>query len=168
VQLATPPGVERSDVRSALDMQRALAHVLGPDLRGADALLMCAAIADYRPRQQHATKLKRGQGPLTLELVPNPDLLAELGAARRGRAPLLVGFALETLQGDALIAAARQKLAHKRVDAIVANYSLDALGTDDTRAALVTASAERWLGPGPKRDVADAIVTFVAESLGAG
>jgi phosphopantothenoylcysteine decarboxylase/phosphopantothenate--cysteine ligase len=168
VSLATPPGVERSDVRSALDMQRELALALGPTLAGADALVMCAAVADYRPSQQHTSKLKRGAGSLTLELVPNPDLLAELGAARRGPKPLLVGFAVESLQGDALVAAARGKLANKRVDAIVANYSVDALGTDDTRAVLVTADSERWLGPGPKRDVAEEIVTFVAKSLRAG
>jgi phosphopantothenoylcysteine decarboxylase/phosphopantothenate--cysteine ligase len=105
---------------------------------------------------------------LSLELVPNPDLLAEIGAARRARSPLLVGFAVESLQGDALVSAARVKLASKRVDAIVANYSADALGTDDTRAVLVTAESERWLGPGPKRDVADEILAFVAAALSAG
>lgn len=168
VSIATPAGVERTDVRSALEMQRALKNALGADLGSADALLMCAAVADYRPRQRHASKLKRGAGPLTLELVPNPDLLAEIGAARRGPAPLLVGFALESVQGDALVAAARSKLANKRVDAIVANYAADALGTDDTRAVLVTADSERWLGPGSKRDVADELVTFVAEALRAG
>lgn len=165
VPLATPAGVERTDVRSALDMQRALKSALGADLVAADALLMCAAIADYRPRQRHVSKLKRGDASLMLELVPNPDLLAEIGVARRGRTPLLVGFALESLQGEALVAAARVKLAAKHVDAIVANYSGDALGTDDTRAVLVTKDAERWLGPGPKRDVADEIMSFLAEAL---
>jgi phosphopantothenoylcysteine decarboxylase/phosphopantothenate--cysteine ligase len=165
VSLATPPGVERIDVRSALDMQRALQSAFGADLAGADALVMCAAVADYRPSQQHTTKLKRSAGKLTLELVPNPDLLAELGAARRGQKPLLIGFAVESSQGDELVAAARLKLASKRVDAIVANYSADALGTDDTRAVLVTRDDERWLGPGPKRGVADEIMSFVAERL---
>jgi phosphopantothenoylcysteine decarboxylase / phosphopantothenate---cysteine ligase len=165
VNLATPAGVQRLDVRSALDMQKALQSALGVDLQGADALVMCAAVADYRPRQQHATKLKRGAGVLSLELVPNPDLLAEIGAARGARTPLLVGFAVESLQGQALVDAARIKLASKRVDAIVANYSADALGTDDTRAVLVTAESERWLGPGPKREVADDILTFVAGAL---
>jgi phosphopantothenoylcysteine decarboxylase/phosphopantothenate--cysteine ligase len=167
VALDTPHGVERVDVRSALDMQQALAVAFGRDLAGADVLVMCAAVADYRPRQQHTSKLKRGAGPLTLELVPNPDLLAELGAARRGRAPLLLGFAVESLQDQALVQAARLKLASKRVDAIVANYSADALGTDTTRAVLVTAAEERWLGPGDKREVANDILQFVADALGA-
>jgi phosphopantothenoylcysteine decarboxylase / phosphopantothenate---cysteine ligase len=165
VALPTPPGVQRIDVRSALEMQKALESALGEGLQGADALVMCAAVADYRPRQQHATKLKRGAGALSLELVPNPDLLAEIGARRRAGSPLLVGFAVESLQGEALVAAAKVKLASKRVDAIVANYSADALGTDATRAVLVTADSERWLGPGPKRDVADQILTFVADAL---
>src|SRR5262249_30289958 len=54
-----PGGVRRVDVRGALDMQRALGEALGPDLRGADALVMSAAVADYRPAVQHPTKRKR-------------------------------------------------------------------------------------------------------------
>jgi phosphopantothenoylcysteine decarboxylase / phosphopantothenate---cysteine ligase len=165
VALATPAGVERVDVRSALEMQAALQQALGEGSGLADALVMCAAVADYRPRQLSTAKLKRSSGPLTLELVPNPDLLAELGRARVGRRPFLLGFAVETEAGDRLVAAGRAKLARKQVDAIVANSASDALGTDDTRAVLVTADAETPLGPGSKASVADQIIGFLAAQL---
>ena len=164
VTLPTPAGVLRVDVRSALDMQAALGQALaeGP---GADALVMCAAVSDYRPRQLSSSKLKRSAAALQLELVPNPDLLAEVGAARVGQRPFLLGFAVETAQGEQLVAAGRSKLAQKRVDAIVANSAHDALGTDQTRAVLVTAASEQPLGPGSKAAVADDIVAFLSAQL---
>jgi phosphopantothenoylcysteine decarboxylase / phosphopantothenate---cysteine ligase len=164
VALDTPSGVSRVNVRSALDMQAALAQVLGEGLRGADALVMCAAVSDYRPRAPSPTKLKRAAAELELELVPNPDLLAEIGRARRGSAPFLLGFAVETEQGERLEQAARQKLQHKRVDGIVANAASDALGTDQTRAVIVTADASRPLS-GSKHTVGDEIVEFLADRL---
>ena len=69
VSLATPAGVTRVDVRSALAMRGAIWQALKPDLRGADALIMTAAVADYRPAETHASKLKRGVESLGLELV---------------------------------------------------------------------------------------------------
>jgi phosphopantothenoylcysteine decarboxylase/phosphopantothenate--cysteine ligase len=165
VALATPSGVERVDVRSALDMQAALARVLGEGLGGADALVMCAAVSDYRPRVVSPGKLKRSSADLALELVPNPDLLAEIGRARAGSKPLLVGFAVETERGAALERAARLKLVQKRVDVIIANEASDALGTDDTRAVIVTANAAEPLA-GPKTGVADQIVEHLARALG--
>jgi phosphopantothenoylcysteine decarboxylase/phosphopantothenate--cysteine ligase len=164
VNLATPPGVRRVDVRSALDMQAALARILGAAFGGADALIMCAAVSDYRPRAVSAEKLKRSASDFNLELVPNPDLLAEIGSARQGQKPFLLGFAVETLHGEQLERAARLKLAKKRVDAIVANAAADALGTDETRALIVTAEAALPLA-GPKHVVSDAIVAFVAGRL---
>jgi phosphopantothenoylcysteine decarboxylase/phosphopantothenate--cysteine ligase len=165
VALATPAGVERLDVRSALDMQAALARVLGESLGGADALVMCAAVSDYRPRVVASAKLKRSAADTVLELVPNPDLLAEIGRARGGTRPLLVGFAVETERGAALERAARHKLVQKRVDAIVANEASDALGTDDTRALIVTTEGAVPLA-GPKASVADRIVEHIANTLG--
>lgn len=153
------------NVRSALDMQAALADVLGEGLQGADALVMCAAVADYRPRTNAPGKLKRSAAPLSIELVPNPDLLADIGRRRIGRTPLLMGFAVETEAGERLVAAAREKLGRKRVDAIVANSASDALGTDDTKAMLVTQGAEHELGPASKSDVGDQIVAWVASHL---
>jgi phosphopantothenoylcysteine decarboxylase / phosphopantothenate---cysteine ligase len=162
VALRTPPGVARVDVRSALDMQAALARALAA---GADALVMCAAVSDYRPRVRSPAKLKRGTEDLALELVPNPDLLREIGRARVGPKPYLLGFAVETESGERLVSAAREKLRNKHIDAIVANSADDALGTDDTRAILVTSDAERVLGPGSKLAVGDEIIQFLGTCL---
>lgn len=164
VSLSTPPGVRRVDVRSALDMQAALARALGEGLGAAHALIMCAAVSDYRPRALSPEKLKRSSADMSLALVPNPDLLAEVGRARRGRAPYLLGFAVETVDGEQLERAARLKLAQKHVDAIVANAASDALGTDATRALIVTSEAALPLA-GTKQDVSGAIVEFVAARL---
>ncbi len=169
VALPTPGGVERRDVRSALEMRDALWGVLRPDLTGADVLIMAAAVADYRPPGKSASKLKRQAEHLLLDLVPNPDLLAEIGAerARRGnKSPLLVGFALET--GDdaqGVVAYARGKLASKRVDLVVANEPDIALGGDDTRATFVTAEREDVLPGMAKSDLADALLDRVKASL---
>ena len=165
VALSTPPGVDRVDVRSALDMKAALARVLGDPQAPVAGLVMCAAVADYRPREVSPSKLKRSTSNLVIELVPNPDLLAELGASRTGTRPFLLGFAVETETGERLVAAGRAKLAQKRVDAIVANAASDALGTDETRAVLVTRDGEQPLGPGSKAAVADQITAFLATRL---
>lgn len=172
VSLSTPPGVARVDVRGALSMRSALWRALGEDLRGADALIMTAAVSDYRPAEQHATKLKRSPDITSLPLVANPDLLAEIGAARaaRGpaaaggaRAPVLVGFAVETAADEGVVAYARHKLAQKRVDMIVANHASDAFGRDDNRATLVTEDAADALGVLPKPVLADRILDRVAQ-----
>jgi phosphopantothenoylcysteine decarboxylase / phosphopantothenate---cysteine ligase len=132
-KLAPPAGVQIERVRSAVDMARAIAiHA-----KGADAVVMAAAVADYMPQGGAAgTKMPKGDGPLTLTFVRTPDILGELGKARGGAdTPLLIGFAAET--GDPR-PRARQKLAAKQVDLIVANdVSREDAGFDtDTNAAV--------------------------------
>jgi phosphopantothenoylcysteine decarboxylase/phosphopantothenate--cysteine ligase len=167
VALATPHGAKRVDVRGALEMQAALANALGPDLAGADALVMTAAVADYRPADVSPTKRKRTAEPLALELVPNPDLLAEIGATRGARrAPALVGFAVETASDECVVAYARQKLENKRVDLVVANHAADAFGKDDNRATLVDRDGAEPLGTLPKPALADRILDRVARLCG--
>jgi phosphopantothenoylcysteine decarboxylase/phosphopantothenate--cysteine ligase len=164
VTLATPHAVTRVDVRSAAEMKEALWHELGADLRGAEALVMAAAVADYRPSAKSATKLKRKEAAMTIDLAKNPDLLAEVGAAR-GEAdrPVLVGFALETTN---LVGSARAKLAEKKVDLVVANEASDSLGTDDNRATFVSDGREESLPTMTKSAVADALLDRVKERLG--
>ena len=162
VSLASPFGVRRVDVRSALAMRSALWEALGPDLDRADILVMTAAVADYRPREENATKLKRTARPMALDLVPNPDLLAEVGAARAHRLPVLVGFAVETDTDARVIEAARGKLAAKRVDMVVANHAVDSFGRDDNRATLVTKDAAEPFGVLPKPVLADRILDRAA------
>jgi phosphopantothenoylcysteine decarboxylase/phosphopantothenate--cysteine ligase len=110
--LAAPGGVERIPVRTTEEMHRAVLE------RAAECtvIIKAAAVADYRPVTQHAKKIKRGTGRLTLELEPTPDILADLAREKGNR--ILVGFAAETHQ---MAEHAREKLEAKRADLIVAN-----------------------------------------------
>jgi phosphopantothenoylcysteine decarboxylase / phosphopantothenate---cysteine ligase len=162
VQLPTPHGVHRVDVRSAIAMRSALWQALGPELKGADALVMSAAVSDYRPSEAHASKVRRTAQPIALELVPNPDILAEIGAARADRTPVLVGFAVETDTDDRVIASALNKLETKRVDMVVANHAHDAFGKDDNRATIVARAGSESLGLMSKTDLADRILDRIA------
>jgi phosphopantothenoylcysteine decarboxylase/phosphopantothenate--cysteine ligase len=165
VNRPTPPGVQRVDVRSAMAMRGAIWQALHPDLRNADALIMAAAVADYRPAETHSTKLKRSSEPLSLELVPNSDLLAEIGQARQGELPVLVGFALETDSQERVIQHARAKLAQKRVDLVVANHADESIGRDDIRVVLVGVRDCEPLEAMPKEAAADHIVSWIAARL---
>ncbi|MBI1953270.1 MAG: phosphopantothenoylcysteine decarboxylase [Candidatus Omnitrophica bacterium] len=116
-ELAAPGGIRRVDVETAGEMEQALTKAFGK----ADALIMGAAVADFRPIRVSTQKIKRSgvSGSLRLwelELIENPDIVA--GAARH-RKPhqVIVGFALET---ERLLANARAKLKSKNLDAIVA------------------------------------------------
>lgn len=161
VTLSTPFGVRRVDVRSADEMRSALAQTLGEGLNGADALVMAAAVGDFRPSEKHERKLKKEGAPPSIALAENPDLLAEIGAKRTGRGPLLVGFALETGTDPEVIAYARKKLAAKKVDFVVANAANESLGRDDNRAFFVSRSAEESLSRMSKIALADEILTKV-------
>jgi len=161
VNLATPRGVHRVDVRAAVAMRAALWHALGLDLSGADALIMAAAVADHRPVEPSLAKVKKSDERTSIELIRNPDLLAEVGAARTGGRPVLVGFALETAGGEALLQYARRKLAEKRADLVVANEASESLGRDDARATLVSADRIEPLPPLPKAELADLLLERV-------
>jgi phosphopantothenoylcysteine decarboxylase/phosphopantothenate--cysteine ligase len=165
VSLPTPVGVERIDVRSADAMRNALWQVLGRDLTGADVLIMAAAVADYRPRVTSPDKLRRQGEGLTLDLIPNPDLLAEVGHARHGDHPVLVGFALETVSDEKAVASARTKLMSKRVDLVVANRADESIGRDDTRVLLVGARTCEVIERTSKRIAADRLLDRVSAEL---
>jgi len=129
--LATPPGVQRVDVETALEMREAVLAAL----EGASIVVMAAAVADFRPAAPSARKIKKEDLPadagLTLELVRNPDILAEVAARGGGR--IVVGFAAESHD---VVAAARRKLERKGCDLLVANdVSREGAGFDaDTNA----------------------------------
>ena len=161
VELGTPPSVKRIDVRGAKEMKSALDAALGPDLGAADALVMSAAVADYAPREQQAHKMKKVGDTAVLELVRNPDLLAGVGAARRGPRPVLVGFAVETAEPDILVAYAQKKLREKKVDLVVANAAAEAFARGTNRATFVTESAAEALPLMSKIDLADQILDRV-------
>jgi phosphopantothenoylcysteine decarboxylase/phosphopantothenate--cysteine ligase len=127
--LQIPDGVDWIPVRSAEDMHRTVRERAA----NADVVIMAAAVADYRPAAPHERKLKRGEGSLTLELEPTPDILAELG--REKHTQILVGFAAET---HALAESARSKLARKGADIIVANDVTQEGAGFDTDTNIVT------------------------------
>ena len=112
VSLPTPEGVRRVDVVSARDMLSSLEA----ELAEADVLVMAAAVADWRPKETAAVKLKKRSMAPVIELEPNPDILATLTPQKGGR--LFIGFAAETGDPEP---EARRKLEAKNLDFICAN-----------------------------------------------
>ena len=148
-----PPAVAAFvPVQTAEDMREAVLH----HASGAAIVIKAAAVADYRVRQAAAQKIK-GKHDLTLDLVPNADILAEVAA--RGTGAFIVGFAAET---NDVAANARAKLEAKGIDLLVANdVSRRDIGFDaeDNEVLLI----DRWGGSRPlprmpKSAVADAIL----------
>ncbi|WP_294172063.1 bifunctional phosphopantothenoylcysteine decarboxylase/phosphopantothenate synthase [uncultured Sphingomonas sp.] len=156
VSLPTPCGVARIDVETAEQMQAAVEAALP-----CDAAILVAAVADWKVAPS-TTKLKKGDGPPTLEFSPNPDILATL-ARHPLRPQLLVGFAAET---DDLLANAAAKRERKGVDWIVANeVSGDVMGGSHNHVHLITADgAENWDSM-PKEDVARQLIARIAQEL---
>lgn len=114
VAIQAPEGLHSFvSVVSAADMAEAMKR-LAP---GADVVIMCAAVADYRPVKAAASKIKKGEGRMTLELERTEDILATLGQTKRP-GQLLVGFAAET---EGLLENATGKMLRKNLDWIVAN-----------------------------------------------
>ena len=128
VLVSGPSAIEPSSavrlipVNTAAEMRRAVLEQF-PECT---AVIMAAAVADYRPVDASSKKLKRGKAPLDIRLEPNPDILRELGRRKNGK--LLVGFAAET---EELIANATRKLHEKNLDLIVANDVTQAGGGFD-------------------------------------
>lgn len=158
--LAAPTGVEVLRVRSAREMQAAIDGALPR----ADAVIMTAAVADYRPADPKPSKIKKQGDSMTVELVKNPDILAELGRKRTGKRPVLVGFAMET---DDVVAYGRKKLVEKKVDLVIANEAAVAFGGDDTQATLVDEKGDESLPPMGKIELAHRIVDRVKSLLAA-
>jgi phosphopantothenoylcysteine decarboxylase/phosphopantothenate--cysteine ligase len=126
--LRPPSGVEHVAVRSAEEMARAVEEHLPP----ATVVVGAAAVADYRPAVVSGTKLKKGDGPLTLELERTRDILGALAEKKGDR--VLVGFAAET---EDLEARARAKLEAKKLDLIIANDVSTGFGGERNAAVLV-------------------------------
>lgn len=158
VHLPTPAGCRRIDVRSALQMREAVFA----EAAGADVYVGAAAVADYRPVATEAHKIKKGAEAMTLQLVRNPDIIAELGAAARPR--LLVGFAAETRE---VLAYAQAKLTAKGLDLIVANrVGPDAaFDREDNALTVISKQAVVDLGSGSKRQLAQRLVEVFAQWL---
>jgi phosphopantothenoylcysteine decarboxylase / phosphopantothenate---cysteine ligase len=169
VTLPDPAGVKVTRVVSAREMQDAV-NAAAPH---ADAIVMAAAVADYRPQTRSDAKIKKdGRPPEPLRLTENPDILAGLAALRAAapaQAPqihqLLVGFAAET---DTSAEAAQAKLARKGCDLLVVNPVGRGLGfgTPDNEAVVYAADGTVTTIPrGPKEALANVVWDLVAQRL---
>ncbi len=153
VHLRTPPGVRRVDVTNAREMLAATRRAF----RGADVLVMTAAVSDWRPRRKRSGKWrgKDRQYQSAIDLVRNPDILAIL-ARRKGRR-LIIGFALETGEG---LARAKRKLVRKNADYIVLNDA-SALGADRTSVTVLGRDGtQRRFRNRTKRAIARALLSL--------
>jgi phosphopantothenoylcysteine decarboxylase/phosphopantothenate--cysteine ligase len=147
--LTPPPGVEFISVTTAQEM----AEAVWGRFEAVDVCIMAAAVCDFRPKKQATGKIKKGSFSGVLELEPTPDILAELG--RRKKSQVLVGFAAET---DDLESSAREKLARKGLDFIVANDA-SAFDAETNRVVFITGEGQSERLPElPKSEVAKAIV----------
>lgn len=158
VSLKTPAGVARIDVESALQMAEAVKRALP-----ADVAVMVAAVADWRPKEYRAHKLKkRGDAPPALMLTENPDILTNIAGAPR-RPELVIGFAAET---DNMLEHAKAKRKRKGADWIVANdVSGSVMGGDLNRVTIISGEGVETLDEMPKSAVAMALVERIAASL---
>ncbi|MBI5901830.1 MAG: bifunctional phosphopantothenoylcysteine decarboxylase/phosphopantothenate--cysteine ligase CoaBC [Rhodocyclales bacterium] len=156
VNLPTPRGVQRIDVRSAAQMRDAVLAAVP----GQDVFIGVAAVADYRPRDASEHKIKKGSGAFTLELEPNSDILAEVAAS--GEAPFCVGFAAESRD---LAKYAEGKRVAKKLGMVVGNLVQDGLGGDSNAVTLFDAAGAHPLPAAAKSDVALGIVAHLAKLL---
>lgn len=159
VNLATPRGVQRTDVRSAREMRDAAVTLAA----SADVFIGVAAVADFTPEHPQTQKIKKGASKLEIGLVGTPDILSEV-AGLKDR-PFTVGFAAET---EKLKEHALEKLSAKRLDMIAANRVGQAdLGFDsEYNEILVLAPGyEKHLGTGSKQKLAHLLMEEVADRL---
>jgi len=151
--LAVPAGVTRVSVRSALEMRDAVMAALP----GASAFIGVAAVADYRPAVMAEHKIKKAGEEMTISLVRNPDILAEVAALPN--APFCVGFAAESRDLDTY---AEGKRRAKRLQMVVGNLVQDALGADDNQVVLYDAAGRHPLARASKTVLAAKIVDHMA------
>ncbi len=156
-----PGGAAVHRVRSACEMHRAVMERLS----GADALVHCAAVADYRPKDPAQSKIKDSRNQLVLELVPNPNILRDSVAAKRPN-QVVVGFALET---DHFEEHAQEKLQKSGADALLLNAPVakdSGFGFDNVNYALVTPGEDiPEMQMGSKVELSETIVDFVNRKL---
>lgn len=156
VSLAVPAGVARISVQSALEMHQAVMS------RAADSdiFIGVAAVADYRVAQVAGHKLKKGQGKPGIELIENPDILAEVAALSEG--PYCVGFAAESRNLEAY---AQEKRRRKGVPLIVGNLIQDGFGGDDNEMILFDEAGSHPLPRASKTELATRLVAHIASLL---
>jgi phosphopantothenoylcysteine decarboxylase/phosphopantothenate--cysteine ligase len=167
VEVAPPAGVTVVPVSTAAELRDAVL-ARAPD---AQAVVMAAAVADFRPQSVADNKIKKADGTPTLRLEPTDDVLSALVSARQ-TGQVIVGFAAETGDGDAdWLQHGREKLKRKRCDLLVVNYVGDgqAFGTEQNAAVVLGRHGETTVPMGPKRVLADVVWDLVRQQwAGAG
>ena len=162
-ELPDPAGVDVVRVGTALELREAVLTAAA----GADAVVMAAAVADFRPAEFAPVKIKKvdGTDPAPVALVRNPDILAELSADRRAPGQVVVGFAAET---DNALRNGRQKILRKGCDLLVVNEVGPgrAFGSTDNEAVVLAADGTEVPVPlGPKTQLAETVWDLVATRL---
>jgi phosphopantothenoylcysteine decarboxylase/phosphopantothenate--cysteine ligase len=159
--LPDPAGADVVRVGTAVQLREAVLKAAAD----ADAVVMAAAVADFRPARYVTGKIKKkdGEEPPPLELVRNPDVLAELSHDRPSAGQIVVGFAAET---DDVLANGRAKLARKGCDLLVVNEVGDhkAFGSEENEAVVLGADGTETAVPyGPKEDLAEVVFDLVVD-----
>ncbi len=160
MSVSPPRGMTVVEATTAATMRQAVLRAAA----GADLLVMAAAVADFAPKRASTRKIKRGGGDLQIDLVPNPDIIAEVGEMADGTRPFLIGFAAES---DELEANALSKLRDKGLDLIVGNRvggPFDAIGSDENK--VIVFGAEGVLSDWPmlpKRQVAERLWDLIVD-----
>ena len=145
-----PGGVRVKKVKSACDMHKAVLE----QMKNADVLVHCAAVADYRPKVAATEKIKDSRSQLILELEPNPNILRDSVAQKRAD-QVIIGFALET---DHFKEHAAEKLKKSGADALLLNAPVAAnsgFGFDEVRYALIRANSRKAQESGDSRNAAE-------------
>jgi phosphopantothenoylcysteine decarboxylase / phosphopantothenate---cysteine ligase len=160
MSVPTPRGVTIVEATTAAAMRQAVLRTAA----SADILVMAAAVADFAPKRASSRKLKRDGGAMQIDLVPNPDIIAEVGEMADGTRPFLIGFAAES---DDLEANARSKLRDKGLDLIVGNRvggPFDAIGSDENKVTVYGTEGELSDWPMlPKRQVAERLWDLIVD-----
>ncbi len=162
--IADPAGVDVVHVGTAVQLREAVLKAAAD----ADAVVMAAAVADFRPAAYAEGKIKKkeGQEPAPVALVRNPDILAEISADRARPDQVVVGFAAET---DDVLANGRAKLRRKGCDLLVVNEvgERKTFGSEENEAVVLGADGTETPVPyGPKEALADTVWDLVASRLG--
>ena len=139
VTLETPSGVKRIDIESAAEMAAAMFQ----ESADANLIIMCAAVADYRPKIVHTNKMKKTDGDLTMVLERTEDILKTLGKNKKHN-QILAGFAAET---NDILENAQSKLERKNLDYIIANdvssTSQGGFGVDNNSVTIIDRSGHQ-------------------------
>lgn len=163
VALEVPENVRCIKIESAAEMAQAMFS----ESSDADLIIMCAAVADYRPKFVHTSKMKKSDGDLTLVLERTEDILQTLGKNKKP-SQIIAGFAAET---DDILQNAQSKLERKNLDFIIANdvssSSRGGFGVDNNAVTIIDRSGHReFFELCPKKELADKILAFITVQKG--